>query len=90
MMATTAGMAARMTPADTALVMLTPYNIQIENRKLPRKDSRKTSLFVALVIGGSPAGLISQRPMAIPAMPKRSHASKKTGRAATRGLDSAT
>ena len=41
--ATTAGIEAMMTPADTALVRLTPNSMQMENRKLPRKDSRNTS-----------------------------------------------
>ena len=49
MSATTAGIEAMITPADTALVMLTPNSMQMENRKLPRKDSRNTSL---LVCGG--------------------------------------
>ena len=40
--ATTAGIDAMITPADTALVRLTPNSMQIENRKLPRKDSRNT------------------------------------------------
>src|SRR4051812_101566 len=34
--ATTAGIDAMITPADTALVMLTPNNMQIEKRKFPR------------------------------------------------------
>ena len=38
-----AGIAAMITPADTALVRLTPNSMQIENRKLPRKDSRNSS-----------------------------------------------
>ena len=42
MTATTAGIDAMITPADTALVRLTPNSMQIENMKLPRKDSRKT------------------------------------------------
>ena len=78
------------TPAETALVMLTPKSMQIENMKLPRKDSRKISLRVVGVIGASFAGLRSQCNMPNPPMPKRSQASRKTGRAATRGLDRAT
>ena len=90
MSATTAGIEAMITPADTALVMLTPNSMQIENRKLPRKDSRNTSLRVWAVMGASPNGLRSQCSMASPPMPKRSQASRNTGIAATKGLDSAT
>ena len=78
------------TPAETALVRLTPYSMQIENRKLPRNDSRKTRRRVARVMGGSFAGLRSQGSMASAPMPKRSQASRNTGNAATSGLDSAT
>ncbi len=78
------------TPAATALVMLTPYNMQIEKRKLPRNDSKNTSCFVCCVMGASSAGFLSQCSMAAPPMPKRSHASRKTGKTATNGLDSAT
>ena len=79
-----------MTPADTALVMLTPKSMQMEKRKLPRNDSRKTRRFVCADMGGSFAGLRSQWSIARPPMPKRIHASRKTGMAATSGLDSAT
>ena len=88
--ATAAGIAAKMTPAATALVRLTPYNMQIENRKLPRKDSRNTSMRVWPVIGGSCAGLRSHGNIATAAIPKRIQPSRKTGNAATRGLDKAT
>jgi len=88
--ATTAGMAAMMTPADTALVMLTPNNMQMENRKLPRKDSRNSNCLVLRVMGASPSGFLSQPTMAMPPMPKRNQASKNTGSAATSGLLSAT
>ena len=83
-------MDAMMTPADTALVRLTPNSMQIENRKFPRKDSRNTSFFVCAVMGASRAGLRSQCSMASPPMPKRSQASRNTGIAAASGLDSAT
>jgi hypothetical protein len=46
MSAETAGMAAKMTPADTALVMLTPNSMQIEKRKFPRNDSKNNSPLV--------------------------------------------
>ncbi len=78
------------TPADTALVRLTPNSMQIENMKLPRNDSRNTSQRVRAVIGGSSGVRLSQCGMASAAMPKRSHASSSTGKAATRGLERAT
>ena len=84
--ATTAGMDAMMTPAEIALVMLTPYSMQIVNRKLPRKDSTKTSFLVAQVMDGSETGFASQCGIAKPPMAKRSQASNMTGRTATRGL----
>ena len=90
MTATSAGIEAMMTPADTALVRLTPNSMQIENRKLPRKDSRNSSCRVCAVMSGSSAGLRNQCSMAAPPMPNRSHASRNTGMAATSGLDSAT
>ena len=88
--AITAGMLAITTPAETALVMLIPYSIKIENRKLPRNDSRNSRRLVCGVKGASSAGLRSQGNMATPAMPKRIQASRNTGSAATRGLESAT
>ncbi|MCY1367302.1 hypothetical protein D9M69_542310 [compost metagenome] len=88
--ATTAGIDAMITPADTALVRLTPNSMQIENRKLPRKDSRKTSPRVRVLMGGSSGLRWSQWGMASAAMPKRSHASSSTGKAATSGLERAT
>ena len=78
------------TPADTALVRLTPYSMQIENRKLPRNDSRNSSSRVRPLSAGSPAGLRSHGSMASPPIPKRSQASRNTGIAPTSGLDSAT
>ena len=88
--AMTAGMPARITPADTALVRLTPYSMQIENRKLPTKDSRNSRRRVCAVKGASSAGLRNQGSMAMAAMPNRIHASSSTGNAATSGLDKAT
>ena len=90
LIATTAGIDAMITPADTALVRLTPNSMQIENRKLPRKDSRNTRPRVRGVIGGSSGGRRSQCGIASAAMPKRSQASSSTGNAATSGLDRAT
>jgi hypothetical protein len=85
-----AGIDAMITPADTALVRLTPNSMQIENMKLPRNDSRNTRPRVRGVMGGSSGGRRSQCGMARAAMPKRSQASSSTGKAATSGLDSAT
>src|SRR3546814_9021982 len=80
--ATVAGMDDMMTPADTALVMLTPTIMHKVNRKLPRKDSRKISHRVCTDRVGSEAGLRIQRNMAIAPMPKRIQPSrKKIGRA---------
>ena len=79
-----------MTPAATALVMLTPNSMQIENKKLPRKDSRNSSFWVWPLIGVSCAGFFSQCSIAMPPIPNRSQASRNTGSAATSGLDSAT
>ena len=88
--ATAAGIVAITTPAATALVMLTPNSMQMENRKLPKNDSRNSNRLVWDVKGASPRGFFSQCSIAAPPMPKRSQASKKTGRAATSGLDKAT
>src|SRR5450830_493161 len=60
--ATTAGITDMMTPADTALVMLTPVIMQIENRKLPRNDSRNTSNFlfsICMITGVSMTSAVS-------------------------------
>jgi len=54
--ATAAGMAAMVTPADKALVRLTPYTMHRVNRKLPRKASRNSSHRTCAVSGGSAAG----------------------------------
>ena len=88
--ATAAGIVAITTPAVTAPVMLTPNSMQIENKKLPKNDSRNSRRLVWPVIGASSTGFFSQCNMAAPPIPKRSQASKKTGRAATSGLDKAT
>ena len=79
-----------MTPADTALVRLTPVIMHSVNRKLPKKDSRNSSPRVWRVIGTSTPVLRSHGAMATAAIPKRSQASKNTGMVATSGLVSAT
>jgi hypothetical protein len=85
-----AGMADMITPADTAVVMLTPNSMQMENKKLPKKDCQNSSQRVRAVQAGSSGGRRSQCGMANPPKPKRSHASRKTGKAATSGFESAT
>ena len=88
--ATAAGIAAMMTPAASALVRLTPNNMKMENRKLPRNDSRKSRRRIRPLMGNSSAGFLSHDNIAMPPMPKRSQASKNTGNAATSDLDRAT
>ena len=88
--ATTAGMDDITTPAATAVVRLTPNSMQMENRKLPRNDSRNSRPLVRGDSAGSFGGFLSQRHMAMPPIPNRSQASKKTGKTTTRGLDKAT
>jgi len=64
--ATTAGMAAMMTLADTAVVILTPNSMQIEKRKLPKERFEKRNFRVAGVMGNSSAGRLSQCRVAEP------------------------
>jgi len=85
-----AGIAARITPAETAEVSRMPPSMHSVKRKLPRKLSRNSSRWVRRFSGGSSAGRRSQCAMAMPPMPKRSHASSTTGSTASSGLDSAT
>jgi hypothetical protein len=70
--------------------MLTPKSMQIENKKLPKNDSMKTSSFVRELIIGSLVGFFNQCIIANPPMPKRSHASKNTGNTMVSGFESAT
>ncbi len=88
--ATIAGMKDMITPADTALVMLTPVIMHSVKRKLPKNDSRKISTRLRADKGCSLAGLRSQRSMATPPMPKRSQPRRNTGSTTARGLVSAT
>lgn len=88
--ATAAGMAAKVTPAEAALVRATPYSMHTVKRKLPRNDWRNSSRRVGQVSGGSSTGLGSQCSMATPPMPKRIQASRSTGKTVVRGLESAT
>jgi len=88
--ATAAGIAAMITPAATADVSAMPNSMQIENRKLPRKLSQNSSLRSRAPSGASPGARPSQPSIATAAMPKRSHASTKTGKIATSSLDKPT
>ena len=90
MTATQAGMEAMITPAEVALVRLTPEIMQMVNRKLPKSDCRNSSPRVCVVIGGSSGVLRSQCGMATTPMPKRSQASRKIGNVAASGFDNAT
>jgi hypothetical protein len=85
--ATAAGMAAITTPAASAEVTATPNSMQIENRKLPRKLSQNISWRSCGDSGASPGPRFTQWIIATAAMPKRSHASRKTGKVATSSLD---
>ena len=85
-----AGMAAMVTLAATAPVIDTPVIMQMVNKKLPKKDSKNSSVRALGVKGASAAGRRNQPAMATTPMPKRSQASSKTGKAAASGLDSAT
>ncbi len=82
-MATAAGMPAMMTPALIALASRMPNSMQMENRKLPRKDSRNSRPRVRRSRGGAPGAARSQCAMATAAMPKRNQASRNTGKVAT-------
>ena len=85
--ATAPGMPAIATPAATAELSATPYSMQIENRKLPRKLSQNSSQRSCRESGASPGARRTQCSMATAAMPKRSHASRNTGSTATSSLD---
>jgi hypothetical protein len=81
-------MAAITTPAATADVSSTPYSMQIENRKLPRKLSQNSSRRSCGDSGASPGSRRrTQCAMATAAMPKRSQASRNTGNTATSRRD---
>ena len=88
--ATTAGMAAMMTPAASAVLRTMPNSMQIENRKLPKNDSRKSSRRERASRAGSPAGRRSQPAITTAAMPKRIQASRKTGKTMTSAFEKPT
>ena len=76
--------------AATADVAATPKSMQTENRKFPRKLSQNSSIRSRGDNGGSAPRRRTQPTMATAAMPNRSHASRNTGKAATRLLDKPT
>ncbi len=78
------------TPAAVAVDRLTPASMQIENRKLPRKDIANSSSRSRGVSGFSSLRGRVHGSIATAAMPKRRKASANSGIAATSGLDSAT
>jgi len=86
-MATAAGMPAITTPAATAEVAATPNSMQIENRKFPRKLSQNSSQRSCRDSVGSSPRRRTQPSIATAAMPKRNHASRKTGKTATSERD---
>jgi hypothetical protein len=88
--ATVAGSAAITTPAATAEVAATPKSMQIEKPKLPRKLSQNNSRRSRAANAGSPTARGSQCGIASAAMPKRSQASRKTGKTPTSNFDSPT
>ena len=67
-----------------------PLNMQIENRKLPKKESKKKSRRSVRVSGASPCARNVHGSIATEAMAKRKNASANTGMTATSGLDNAT
>ncbi len=78
-----------MTPAATALVRLTPNSMQMENRKLPRKDSRNSRRAVCRLMGISSAGFQpAQRGRT--AYAKTQPGEQEGGQGGDQGLDSAT
>ena len=64
--------------------------MQIENRKLPRKLSQNSSMRSCGLNGASPSRRRTQCAIATAAMPKRSQASRKIGKASTSSRDSPT
>jgi hypothetical protein len=88
--ATTPGIAAMITPAARAEDRAIPNSMQMEKRKLPRNDSRKSSLRSCTLSGASFGARFTHVTIATAAMPNRSHASRKTGKTTTSSLDSPT
>ena len=65
----------------------TPNSMQIENRKLPRKLSQNSSQRSCRDSAGSAGPRRTQWTIATAAMPKRSQASRNTGKATTSSFD---
>ena len=88
--ATTAGSAAMITPAASAVLWRMPNSMQIENRKLPKNDSRKSRRVVAPVERRFGGGRRSHGAIATAAIAKRSHASRNTGKTMTSAFEKPT
>jgi hypothetical protein len=88
--ATTTGSALITRPAAVAEVSATPQSMQIENRKLPKKDCRKSCRDSKRLSGGSVAPRQVHGSSATAAIAKRKSASAKIGNSAVSGLTSAT
>ena len=88
--ATTAGNAAMITPAASAVLWRMPNSMQIENRKLPKNDSRKTRRRPRASSAGSLAGRRSHGAIATAAIAKRMPASRKTGKTMTSAFEKPT
>ena len=67
-----------------------PASMQIENRKLPKNDSRNSSRWMRASSGASSAGRRSQGAIATAAIAKRSQASRNTGKITTSALEKPT
>jgi hypothetical protein len=78
------------TPAAVAVVSAMPLNIQIENRKLPKKESKKKRRLSVRVNGSSPCARNVHGSIATEAIANRKNARANTGMTATSGFDSAT
>ena len=79
------------TPAASAELWRTPNSMQIENRKLPKNDSRKSRRWRARVERAPrSAGRRSHGAIATAAIAKRSQASRKTGKTMTSAFEKPT
>ncbi len=79
-----------MTPAASAELERMPNSMQIENRKLPKNDSRKSSRCPRESSTASAAGRRSHGTIASAAMAKRIPASRNTGKTITSAFEKPT
>ncbi len=75
------------TPAASAELIATPNSMQIENRKLPKNDSRNSSQRSCAFSVDSSGPRLTHGAITTAAMPKRSHASRKIGNTTTSTFD---